>query len=614
MNTRTVVFEALADRAAAVEKRRFPVSVSSEAPVPRRDWQTGQTFKEILRHTPDAVDLSRAPLPVLEGHDRSKAPVGIVTDLRVDGGKLRGFLQLGASARAGELAADIAAGIVRNVSVGYSVETEERDEQALTITATRWTPHEASIVAVPADSTVGIGRSKNMDPENTSQPAPDDTATRAVEAERIRAATITALCQRSGLDTLGAELVRDGTPLEKARERILDALATRDEQIRTEQHLPVAGTFDGLGPQIRPAGGDDYCRAAIDALLLRSGVPVAKPHAAAGDVSASVYDIARLCLSRADKSTRGLFGGGARGPKLLERAMSTSDFPSILSGALHASVRSGYETEPASHRAWVRAVPVPDFRLQHRPILGSAPALAQVNEGGEYTHGSMEDDSTSYRVAKYGRIVALSWESIINDNLGAFLRVQPALGQAARRAEADAVYALLAENTTLGPTMQDGTVLFHENHGNLADECPTISVDVFSAGRTLLRRQTALGGGHLSLVPRFLIVPPEYESSAELIIANATRHTTTERTSPEWVGNLALVVEPRLTEGAVVFAASYDQIDTVELGLLEENLGGPVLEEEREFDRDVLRWKVRHVFGAKALDWRGLARVPVTTE
>jgi hypothetical protein len=49
----------------------------------------------------------------------------------------------------------------------------------------------------------------------------------------------------------------------------------------------------------------------------------------------------------------------------------------------------------------------------------------------------------------------------------------------------------------------------------------------------------------------------------------------------------------------------------VELGRLEENAAGPDIAEEQEFRRDVLRWRVRHVFGTKTLDWRGRVMLPV---
>ncbi|MCM2333318.1 MAG: hypothetical protein NDI82_05160, partial [Anaeromyxobacteraceae bacterium] len=398
--------------------------------------------------------------------------------------------------------------------------------------------------------------------------------------------------------------VARGVTLDAARALVLDRLAER-----SEAHPIQSQTRSDGAPRVTPGGDftEDFRAAAVDAILIRAGVPVAKPHAAAQDISGSVHDLARLCLSRSGKPAI----GESRGPALLKRAMTTSDFPNVLAGALHATVRQGYESEPSSHRAWVRVAPVPDFRLQERPILGSAPGLDQVNEHGEYKNGSMTDDKASYSVAKYGKIVGLSWEVLVNDNLGAFLRVQPALGQAARRKEADIVYALLALNSAAGPTMQDGVALFHANHANLVASAAFDAAQL-GLGRALLRKQTALGGGYLALVPKFLIVPVEKETAAETILANATRRVSTEKTTPEWIASLQLVVEPRLPSTAVYLATATDQIDTCEMGVLEENANGPYLEEEREFRKDVLNWKIRHTCGAAFLDHRGMVKIAVT--
>jgi hypothetical protein len=159
--------------------------------------------------------------------------------------------------------------------------------------------------------------------------------------------------------------------------------------------------------------------------------------------------------------------------------------------------------------------------------------------------------------------------------------------------------------------MQDGQVLFHADHANLA-AISALNATGLDAGRALLRRQTALGGGYLALVPKYLIVPPELEAAAEVLIANAIRRTTTEKATAEWIATLDPVVEPRLTTAAWYLAADSSQIDTFELGLLEENIGGPVLEEEREFRVDTRSWKVRHVLGAAAIDWRGMVRTPTS--
>ncbi|WP_242344015.1 phage major capsid protein [Anaeromyxobacter terrae] len=629
MLTRTFALEIERATKDGKPQKRFPASISSDVPISRRTWDGDWT--EILSHAKGAVDLARAPLPLIEGHDRSRTNIGIVEGLRVDGGKLRGELVLGSSARAVELAQDIADGIVRSLSIGAEILEEKRDEKAKRVTVTRWRPLEVSIVSTPADVTVGIGRSAarstHMDEQTTTTtPAPDATRAAAPApealAERERITEISALATRHALgDAFSRDLIARGVTLEQARGLILERLAARDEANPIASHLS-AGELFGRGESRRSAitPGNDYAedfrRATVDALLLRAGIRVEKPHAAAGDVSASVYDIARTCLSRSGKSASRWFGGEARGPELLKRAATTSDFPAILEGALHATIRKGWEDEPSSHRAWVRVVPFADFREAKRPILSSAPDLDKLGEHAEYRHGYFSDEGTGYSISKFGKIVALSWESLLADNLGAFFRVQGALGAAARRLEADLTYGLFALNSGAGPAMPDTKALFHADHANLTSS-GAFDAALLGAGRTLLRKQKSLAavgstGGYLSLVPKFLIVPAERETAAEVLLANASRRVTAEKATGEWIANLELVVEPRLANTAAFLAADPAQIDTIELGLLEENVAGPHIETEQGFGTDESRWKIRHTAGVKALDHRGMVKMPIS--
>jgi HK97 family phage prohead protease len=630
MPTRTILLDDLDERARkeAAASRRFPVSISSESPVPRRDWQTGEMFDEILSHARGAVNLARAPLPVLEGHDRSKVNVGIVTNLKLDGGRLRGELVLGASQRAAELAEDVASGVVTGISIGYMIDVEERDEAKKRITARKWTPYEVSFTPVPADVTVGIGRSRMPAPLDTSRPtpapspahreeiAPDEN--RAALAERERITTILDLAERHGLgDAFADDLITRGVPLDDARTRMLEALVTRSDASPHDSHTHFRdeGNFEALGGRV--TAGDDYRedfhRAAIDSLLLRSGIRVEKPHAAARDLSGSLHDLARICLSRMGRSgSRARVFGESSGQALIRRAMTVADFTGILSGAVGAAIRNGYESEPSSHRQWVRVVPVADFHQQERPILGSAPSLETVSEHAEYTVGYLTDDLATYTIGTSGRIVSISWQSMTNDRFGAFLRIQPAMGMAARRAEADAVCGLFSLNSGAGPTMQDSVALWHSTHSNLVSSA-TFDAAQLALGRTALRKMQALNGGYMALVPRYLIVPPEKESTAEVLIANASRPAAgADKTVAQWIASLGLVVEPRLAATGVFLVADSAQIDSCELGVLDDNIGGPTVEENAEFVKDVLSWKVRHSFQAKWLDWRSSIKMIVT--
>jgi len=140
-------------RQADDDERTAPAVLSTEFAVDRGG------FLEVLSHREGAVDLSRAPLPLLEVHDARRVNVGVVEDLRVVGRKLRGVVRFGTSRRAQELWEDVKAGIVRSLSVGYEW-LAEGVRKGDTITVTAWMPVEASLVPVPADPNAGLFRMK----------------------------------------------------------------------------------------------------------------------------------------------------------------------------------------------------------------------------------------------------------------------------------------------------------------------------------------------------------------------------------------------------------------------------------------------------------------------
>lgn len=203
-------------------------SLSSEYPVDRA-WG-----REVLVHTAEAIDLSRSPLPLIESHDTQRLPVGVIDGLRVVGRKLRGTIRFGNSARAQELAADARAGILRSLSIGYSISKTEQAGDAIRVT--RWAPHECSLVSVPADPTVGIGRSlskgtqtMNYDTDTQEQQSRSQrrAENRALADERERTQDILAIGENYGLQSLAAEAVRDGCSLAEFQKRCIEAMSTR---------------------------------------------------------------------------------------------------------------------------------------------------------------------------------------------------------------------------------------------------------------------------------------------------------------------------------------------------------------------------------------------------
>ena len=150
------------------------VSFSSETPVAR------QFGTEILSHDETAVNLKRFndSAPVLWSHDPSQQ-IGVIKRAWIENRKGYAEIQFGNSSKALEVQKDVEQGIIRNVSIGYSIEEMEEDEKGRMV-ATRWSVMELSFVSVPADPTVGVSRvhpsysTKEMsNPLNTQIPEPN---------------------------------------------------------------------------------------------------------------------------------------------------------------------------------------------------------------------------------------------------------------------------------------------------------------------------------------------------------------------------------------------------------------------------------------------------------
>lgn len=140
----------------------FPLS--SEEPYRRWYWEHGE-LDEILSHETKAVDLSflnSGHAPLLDSHRTHSGlafQIGVVRKAWLENKRVYVEVAFSNRAEAQEVYADVKAGIISNVSVGYEIEKYEIDEKADTFTAIRWKPKEASFVPIPADTTVGVGRS-----------------------------------------------------------------------------------------------------------------------------------------------------------------------------------------------------------------------------------------------------------------------------------------------------------------------------------------------------------------------------------------------------------------------------------------------------------------------
>lgn len=254
MTGRTVEAPKTAYRIAEVIRRAPPengeddrvieLSFSSEEPY-RRWWGF-----EILGHKKSEIDLGfigSGRAPFLVDHDRSvDSQIGVVEKAWVESGRGRARVRFGKSTRATEFLERVRDGELGNISVGYEIGSLRLDSEADGISTYRvesWKPHEISLVTVPADESVGVGRAAGeamqtftiertttMTTEPVAAPAapaaPDPVANpeTILRDERARHAEITAIGQKFNMADKAGDAIRNGVSIEAFRGIVLGAL------------------------------------------------------------------------------------------------------------------------------------------------------------------------------------------------------------------------------------------------------------------------------------------------------------------------------------------------------------------------------------------------------
>lgn len=268
--TRAAPAESLAVEA---ETRTIEFPFSSELPVER--W----FGNEVLSHRAGAADLARLNDggALLYNHNTDEI-IGVVE--RAWMSDSRGFarVRFAKTARADEIFGMVQDGIMRNVSFGYRIAemTESVKDGQSTYTATRWEPFEISLVTVPADPTVGIGRAdanekrpvvvNRAEPEAPTAPTPEkeiemtdnaasvtDAGVAAALAERARISAISALGARHGNPDLARTLIEGGKSLDEARAAFLETITAKQE--------PLTGREAEIGLSKKEAKSFSFLRA-----------------------------------------------------------------------------------------------------------------------------------------------------------------------------------------------------------------------------------------------------------------------------------------------------------------------------------------------------------------
>lgn len=426
-------------------------------------------------------------------------------------------------------------------------------------------------------------------------PTAEVLVARAQEMERDRVSMIYDLANRLGLErAFSDDLVKRNVGIDEARRVILDKVADTADQTRVFPHVSV------------PLGGRDERvtrRDAVANALLHRYSPTLFP---LSELAREYRGMTLLELAREFLANAGVNVRGFSRDEIATRALhSTSDFPEILSAVTNKTLRQAYDAYPRTFVAFCRQVLATDFKAMNRVQIGEAPQLLKVNESGEFKRGTIAESKESYRIETYGRVVGITRQVLINDDLDAFTRIPAMYGTAIATLESDVVWAIITANAA----MADGVALFHATHKNLAAAGAALSVTTVGDGRAAMAKQTGLDKKTvLNVRPSFLIVPAALELAAEQLIAQNLVPAKTGDVVPQSIRTLTPISEPRLDNASATawyLAANPAQIDTIEYAYLEGQQGA-YIETRNGFDVDGVEIKCRLDFGAKAIDWRGL--------
>lgn len=316
---------------------------------------------------------------------------------------------------------------------------------------------------------------------------------------------------------------------------------------------------------------------------------------------------------------------------LLEEASTTSDFPLLFGNILERQLKAKYEIAAPDWRTYLGVGSQRDFRSSDiLAIFGLQTRLKKVVQRGPYLQDEeLDEGKVSIVVSKFGRTFGLAWETIVNDDLGAFQDVPERLANAARLTEYLEATELFVDSSGPHASLYGATVT-HPIDGAAITNKGVLPFDAAGLGKTiqLMRQQKDTDGNPIIMSGFELVVPPALEiamlealNAAAVVVAGTADIV---RTSANVVAGLGIRghVNPYLP---IVDGASPDKTwylfaklptgpaaqmnfmrgrEAPELVMKAPNKVGAANPLDGDFETDSMKWRIRHIMGGTQLDPR----------
>lgn len=620
--------------------RSFEITISTDTPIAEMDYRTGDVVDTVI--VPEGIEVpANGQVPYVDSHDRFSVDnqLGSVREVRVEDNSLVGRVYYADDEKSDRAYRLALGGHLTDNSIGAAILEATRLDENETATfhgreytgpikvITKSRMIEVSAVAVGADPNAKNRAAQFEQPENKKTEV-EETKRMSEENKEAKAETVVeAPVERSVVDTQAIErAAQEAIKVERARVSEIEGIArecgldsefigkVEEESVESFRKRALAAVVEKhkevnvSNPQvtITEDAADKFRSAASDAILLKAGMldtDSAERMQVAREVAGySLGELARKSLEvRGQKSTGSL-------EEVFSRSLSTSDFPILTSNLANKSVKMGWDQADETYESWVDTNgSVSDYKLQTKARAGEFSDLEKVKEGEEYKYGTRPEESETFQLSKYGKLISFTREMLINDDLSELTDTARAMGEAARRKLGDLCYNVLIANANMG----DGTALFDAAHGNVASTALSVP-DAASMAEALklMAYQKDIGGKRrLNIKPSFLLAPAAIQGATEEFFqAKVWADGATDATRPNiYYNSVQRIYETRLDDDDAAQWYLAANRNTVQLAFLN-GQKAPYLERQDEFKRDAANWKVRIEAVAWAQNWKGMYR------
>ena len=441
--------------------------------------------------------------------------------------------------------------------------------------------------------------------------AAKDAAVAAVKAERERVSAIQSICNGE-FPEIEKEAVSAGWTPEVVTKKVL-------ETIRAER--PAANV--NITVKTAPEGGE--VRNTIEAAMcLRVGISADALEKSYGaqTVEAGMRDMdmpLRQLLIECMKLDGIPYSRGFDN-ETIRAAFSSVSLPGILSNVANKKLLQSYEAQPVIATKLCSTGDLNDFKENDRFRLTDIGDLLPVAADGEIKEGGLVEESAKNQLDTYGKRFCLTRKMIINDDLGAFMKVPTAMGNRAARLIDQLFFARLLKN----PVQADGKALFSNPHRNLLSGASSaLSADSLKKAVQLFLDQVDADGQPISVEPKFLLVPTalkhlaiELTKGATLIMGGGAEQTIRPALNVLADENLTVVSSPYLGNSGYEGASQTGwylfgdprTVDTWEIGFLKGKRTPTVERGETDFNTLGLWFRVYFDLGVREQDHRGMVK------